>query len=193
VVVVSPVKLSHVVLYSRQVPIMRDWYVNVLGGRVVHEAPGIVFLTYDDEHHRVAVADPAAMAEIGAGSLVGEAGAELSAGQLAALPPHGLAHVAFTYGTLLELLETWERLRGDAILPVHALNHGPTTSLYYPDPDGNQIELQIDNFATAEENTAFIESESFARNPIGVAFDPGVMLAGLRTGKTAAELTAPTW
>jgi catechol 2,3-dioxygenase-like lactoylglutathione lyase family enzyme len=129
-VVVSPVKLSHVVLYSRQVPIMRDWYVNVLGGRVVHEAPGIVFLTYDDEHHRVAVADPAALAEVGGGLLVGEAGAELSAELLAALPPHGLAHVAFTYGALLELLETWERLQGDAILPVHALNHGPTTSLY---------------------------------------------------------------
>jgi len=93
----------------------------------------------------------------------------------------------------LELLETWERLRGDAILPAHALNHGPTTSLYYADPDGNQIELQIDNFATVEENTAFIESESFARNPIGVVFDPGVMLAGLRTGKTVAELTVPTW
>jgi len=57
----------------------------------------------------------------------------------------------------------------------------------------NQIELQIDNFATVEENTAFIESESFARNPIGALFDPAVMLAGLRTGKTVAELTVPTW
>ena len=93
----------------------------------------------------------------------------------------------------MELLETWERLRGDAILPAHALKHGPTTSLYYADPDGNQIELQIDNFATVEDGIAFMRSESFARNPVGVAFDPAVMLAGLRTGKTATELTAPTW
>jgi hypothetical protein len=53
--------LSHVVRYSRQVPVVRDWDVRLLDGRVVHEGPGVAFLTYDDEHHRIAIADPAAM------------------------------------------------------------------------------------------------------------------------------------
>jgi catechol-2,3-dioxygenase len=194
-VMAPPAKLSHVVLYSQQVPVMRDWYVRVLDGRVVHEAPGVVFLAYDDEHHRVAIADPAAMREVGAEALVGDGSgpAALSPKEIAALPPHGLAHVAFTYRTLQDLLENWERLKDDSVLPVLAINHGPTTSMYYADPDGNQIELQIDNFATPEEGTAFMESESFANNPVGEVFDAETMLSRLRAGEPAAQLAAPTW
>ena len=33
----SPAKLAHVVLFTPQVPVMRDWYVTVLDGRVVFE------------------------------------------------------------------------------------------------------------------------------------------------------------
>src|ERR1700730_47207 len=36
------------------------------------------------------------------------------------------------------------------------MNHGSTTSMYYADPDGNRIELLIDNFATAEEGRAWV-------------------------------------
>ncbi|HEV7976854.1 VOC family protein [Amycolatopsis sp.] len=191
----SPAKLSHVVLYSQQVQHMRDWYVRLLDGRVVHETPAIAFLTYDDEHHRIAIADAAAMQEIGAGDLVkeGSGPAEIPAGASAALAPQQLAHIAFTYPTLKDLLENWERLRNESVLPVLAVNHGPTTSMYYADPDGNQIELQIDNFDTAEGGTAFMGSESFAKNPFGELFDPGTMLGRLRAGEPAAELAAPTW
>lgn len=189
----SPVRLSHVVLYSQRVPVMRDWYVRLLDGRVVHEAPGMVFLTYDEEHHRIAIADPAAMRAAGAESLIGDGPAALSPEEIAALPPHGLAHIAFTYRTLRDLLENWERLKNDSVLPVVAINHGPTTSMYYADPDGNQIELQIDNFDTPEAGTAFLESDSFANNPVGEAFDPESMLTRLRAGEPAAELAAPTW
>jgi catechol-2,3-dioxygenase len=194
-IMASPVKLSHVVLYSQQLRVMRDWYVRVLDGRVVHETPGVVFLTYDDEHHRIAIADPAAVREAGAEALVtGNSGpVTLSPKEIAALPPHGLAHIAFTYATLQDLLETWERLKDDSVLPVLAINHGPTTSMYYADPDGNQIELQIDNFAAPQEGTAFMESESFANNPVGEVFDPKTILRRLRTGEPASELAAPTW
>lgn len=191
----SPAKLSHVVLYSRQVPVLRDWYLRLLDGRVVHEAPGVVFLTYDEEHHRVAIADPTALPEGGAEALVGNGSgpAALSPEETAALPPQGLAHIAFTYPTLGDLLENWERLRSDSVLPFLSINHGPTTSMYYADPDGNQIELQIDNFETTAEGTAFMRSESFADNPLGEVFDPETLLSRLRAGAPAAELTAPTW
>jgi catechol-2,3-dioxygenase len=126
---------------------MRDWYVRLLDGRVVHETPAIAFLTYDDEHHRIAIADAAAMQEIGTGDLgrEGSGPAEIPAGASAALAPQQLAHIAFTYPTLKDLLENWERLRNESVPPVLAVNHGPTTSMYYADPDGNQIELQLRN------------------------------------------------
>jgi hypothetical protein len=155
----------------------------------------VVFLTYDEEHHRIAIADPTAMREGGAEALVGDGSgpAALSPREIAALPAHGLAHIAFTYPTLGDLLENWERLRSESVLPFLSINHGPTTSMYYADPDGNQIELQIDNFETTGEGTAFMESESFAKNPVGEVFDPGKMLSRLRAGEPTAELTAPTW
>ena len=41
------------------------------------------------------------------------------------------------------------RLKAAGILPYWCINHGPTTSLYYKDPDGNVIELftQIDRMS----------------------------------------------
>ncbi|MDX3453316.1 VOC family protein [Streptomyces sp. ME02-8801-2C] len=197
----SPEKLAHVVLWTRQLPQMRDWYLDVLQARVVHENPALAFLTYDDEHHRIALTDPDGIARLaaehggdGAEELAGsgKSTAELPA-DLSTLPPHGLMHIAFTYASLLDLLENYERLTENGIKPVTVINHGTTTSLYYADPDGNNIELQIDNFDTADEGTAFMESDSFRRNPVGVPFDPDEMLARLRAGESQAALVTPTW
>ena len=187
----SPVKLAHVVLWSTNVPRMRDWYVKVLDGRVTYETAGVVFLTYDDEHHRVALVDPAVAARASA-EATGSSRADMPA-QEPPMPTRGLAHFAFTYASLEDLLDTYQRLKPDGVTPTITLNHGMTTSLYYADPDGNQIELQVDNFATPEESTAFIESESFARNPVGVPFDPDAFVERLRAGETAADLVTPTW
>ncbi|MFF0223309.1 VOC family protein [Streptomyces sp. NPDC004629] len=196
----SPMKLAHVVLWTRQVPQLRDWYLNVLQARVVHENPAAAFLTYDDEHHRIAVTDPDGAAKLaaehagGSEGLVGggTAAAELPV-DLASLPLHGLAHIAFAYGSLQDLLENYERLRKEGIRPTATINHGTTTSMYYADPDGNQIELQVDNFDTVQEGVEFMESDSFAKNPVGVPYDPDDLLARLRGGESADDLTAPTW
>src|SRR6478752_3355358 len=40
-----------------------------------------------------------------------------------------------------------------AIQPHVPVQHRPTTSIYYLDPDGNMVELQIDNFTTPEDAT----------------------------------------
>ena len=87
-----------------------------------------------------------------------------------------------------DLLDTYERLKDLEILPDRTINHGPTTSMYYSDPDGNHIELQIDNFATTEEVDAFITSDVFANNPIGVEFDADRLVERFRNGDPLAEL-----
>ncbi|RSM70520.1 biphenyl 2,3-dioxygenase [Kibdelosporangium aridum] len=196
----SPAKLAHIVLWTRQLQAMKDWYIKVLGAHVVYENPFAAFLTYDDEHHRIAVVDPAGAAMAGdqiPGVPKGLPGddrpaGDLSVEQIKALPVHGLSHVAFTYDKLQDLLETYERLKKESILPSAAINHGNTTSFYYPDPDGNSVELQIDNMPV-DEGTKFMESETFARNPIGVGFDPDELLRRLRTGETQEELVKATW
>src|SRR3546814_6456525 len=73
----------------------------------------------------------------------------------------------------------------DLVFPI---NHGPTTSMYYADPDGNQIELQVDNYDKIEDATAFFYSEAFAENPVGVEFDPDELLRRLRAGEPEEDL-----
>ncbi|MEU3980686.1 VOC family protein [Streptomyces sp. NPDC026672] len=197
---VSPTKLAHVVLWTSRVREMRDWYVKVLDGRITFESPAGAFITYDDEHHRIAVGDPAAAAELTARS-VGDSQGIMGTGTLnsedspavqgASNLFQGLAHIAFTYGSLLNLLSHYEELAKASIKPTAAVNHGPTTSLYYADPDGNQIELQVDNFDTLEEATLYMQSDSFANNPVGVPFDPAELLARLRAGALPSDLTRP--
>ena len=46
-------------------------------------------------------------------------------------------------------MSSYARLKGLGIEPDACVNHGVTTSLYYADPDGNQVELQVDNFAVS--------------------------------------------
>jgi hypothetical protein len=74
------------------------------------------------------------------------------------------------------------------IQPTVTINHGPTTSMYYADPDGNNIELQIDNFDTLEEAQEFLESDAFTENPVGILFDPDELAARFDAGEPVAEL-----
>jgi len=57
-------RLVHVVLQTAQVDAMRDWYCTVLNAHVVHAGSGLTFLTFDEEHHRIALLEmPAEVAE----------------------------------------------------------------------------------------------------------------------------------
>ena len=100
----------------------------------------------------------------------------------------GLHHVAFTFPSMGELLDNYVRLRDRGIRPFFCVNHGPTTSMYYRDPDGNRIELQIDNFATAEEGQAWMRSAAFDQNPIGVEYDPDELVKRCNAGVPVAQL-----
>ena len=69
-----------------------------------------------------------------------------------------------------------------------SINHGPTTSLYYEDPDGIRLEFQTDNFPTAQETADYFDRNAFADNPIGVNIDPDYLLERLHSGTEPQEL-----
>jgi catechol-2,3-dioxygenase len=166
---VSPAKLAHLVFKTPRYDAMVRWYSKVLEADVVFADAMLTFMTYDDEHHRIAIANLPQLADMD---------------PMAA----GVDHVAFTYRDLGDLLHTYERLKADGIEPVWCVNHGPTTSLYYADPDGTRVELQIDNFATTEELDAWFRTDAFSRNPIGIGFDPDVLTDLYRKGTPVSEL-----
>ena len=51
---VSPSLFAHFVLRTANREPLKKWYMTVLNARLVFENEYIAFITYDDEHHRVA-------------------------------------------------------------------------------------------------------------------------------------------
>src|SRR5438045_9123851 len=52
---VSPAKYAHFVLRTGQFDKMVEWYKTVLAARIVFRDERLCFLSYDDEHHRLAL------------------------------------------------------------------------------------------------------------------------------------------
>ena len=166
---ISPAKFAHFVLRTGQVEKMAEWYKTVLAARIVFHDERLCFLSYDDEHHRLALI------------------------QIPGLEPRdpngtGTDHVAYSYRNLGELLANYRRLKAAGILPHWPINHGVTTSMYYRDPDNNRVELQIDNFTTAAECQAYFRSQAFAENPVGVTYDPEELCRRYEAGEPLADL-----
>ena len=166
---IAPALFAHFVLRSANAAPMIEWYRAVLAMRIVHRDDFICFLTYDDKHHRLAIVNIAGL-------------------QAPEPRSWGLAHVAYTFANLGQLLATWRRLKALGIEPYRPIHHGPTVSLYYSDPDGNSVELQVDAYATKAEAAAYFLTDSFRKNPIGVAFDPEAMAAAYEAGTPEADL-----
>ncbi|MFT3820161.1 MAG: VOC family protein [Rubrivivax sp.] len=171
---IRPQRFVHVVYRTRRFQQMLDWYATVFDARVRHRNPVLAFLSYDDEHHRFAFVNLQALQP---------EGTETEKSGLI-----GVDHLAYTYASLEALFENYEYLKARGILPYWCIHHGITVSMYYADPDRNQMELQVDCFEDADEANAFIEGPHFAANPIGVEFDPEQWLQRLRRGETAADL-----
>ena len=177
----APIRLAHIVFRTNDLPRMCDWYCAVLDAHVVHADEKIAFLTYDNEHHRIALiaTQPFPPKEEGA-------------------PRVGFYHVAFTHAGLAELLNTYDQLAARGIRPWRTINHGPTTSFYYRDPDGNDVELQVDRFANALEAQAWMNGPAFAADPIGLLIDPEELRRRFEAGEPfdslmrRADETPPT-
>ena len=85
----------------------------------------------------------------------------------------GLHHSAFEYAGFDELNSTYLRLKEAGITPALCLDHGMTLSYYYADPDGNNVELQVDNFGAWAKSKEWMQtSAEFKANPIGQFVDP---------------------
>ena len=168
----APSKFCHVVYKTHRYHEMIEWYQKVFEARIQHRDDRLCFLTYDDEHHRMALLN------LGPGEAK-----NASAPRTAP----GVHHVAYAWQTLGELVDTYKRLKSDGVLPARPIRHGLTLSLYYDDPDGNTMEFQIDTL-TPEEANAFMAGPAFARNPIGEAFDPDELVRRYELGQAVDDL-----
>jgi catechol 2,3-dioxygenase-like lactoylglutathione lyase family enzyme len=170
---VRPKSFVHVVYRTRRFEEMLAWYEVVFDARVQQRNPVMAFLTYDEEHHRFAFVDLAVLQP--------EGNEKQKRGLV------GIDHVAYTYASLEDLLENYIQLKSKGIVPYWCVHHGMTISMYYADPDGNQMEFQVEVFESLEEGNAFMCSPANMENPVGVEYDPEDWLAQLRAGASISE------
>lgn len=165
----SPVKFAHVVLKTSRFTEMVSWWKEFLQGEARHENEFIAFISYDDEHHRIAIANFPNLED-------------------RERQHNGVEHVAFTYASLGDLFDQYDRMKARGISPYWTINHGFTLSAYYRDPDGNQVETQVDTMSMTEAD-AFMSGPVFAANPIGINVDFEALIARWRAGEAAGSIT----
>ncbi|AMK26529.1 VOC family protein [Sphingobium sp. TKS] len=158
-----PAYFAHFVVRTSQYAEMVRWYSIFLNADLVYNDEKLTFLTFDEEHHRLAIVN--------------------KPGLVPMTNEHaGIDHVAYSYSSFEGLFRQYEWLKKHDILPHISINHGPTTSLYYKDPDGNQVENQVNNWPDAARPKAYFKTEAFAQNPLGEFFDPDAMSAKILAG-----------
>jgi catechol-2,3-dioxygenase len=168
----SPAYFAHILLYTKKFQEMVDWYCHFLGAKVMGASGNVAFVTYDDEHHRIAIIETPDYKDREPNSV-------------------GMGHFAFNYASLDDLIHQYERLKAEGVMPARTINHGPTTSMYYRDPEENAVEIQVDNFPSVDALNEWFATGEFNRNPIGVTFDFEDLVARRRTGEPEEVLLQP--
>ncbi len=125
---IRPKKIGHVVLKACDLKRAEQFYTEVLGFEVVTrlKRPRGVFFTLGEQHHDLAVlevppeADPVKNKQV------------------------GLHHVALQVENFDELKESYQTLKAHDVEITATIDHGITKSIYFLDPEGNQLELYCD-------------------------------------------------
>src|SRR4051812_7586534 len=96
--VLSPKHLAHVVLKTPDLKLMSTFYKTFLGAHASWENEQLAFLTYDHEHHRIALIETPGVTPKDHKSA-------------------GLDHIAFTYEKMTDLLTAYKQRKALGILP----------------------------------------------------------------------------
>ena len=127
-------KLGHIVLKVRDAARSRDFYTRALGLKVAHEdlQRGTVFLSFGREHHELALF-------------------QLASGEPPSATQPGMHHMAWRLGSFEELRDAYRELKAMGFEVESTVEHNVTRSVYFPDPDGNRVELYCDMTANGFE------------------------------------------
>ena len=117
-------RVGHVVIKMRDLDEAKRFYRDILGMKITDEREGFgVFFRFQDYHHDIAV---------------------FKVDEDATLPHQnqvGLAHVAMVADSFDTVKEMYQRLKEHDVPIVRTVDHGITRSVYFKDPDGNELEI----------------------------------------------------
>jgi catechol 2,3-dioxygenase len=117
-------RVGHVVIKMRDLEAAKRFYRDILGMKITDEREGFgVFFRFHDYHHDIAVFK------------VGEDAAAPQKNQV------GLAHIALVADSFDTVKAMYKRLQDHNVPIVRTVDHGITKSVYFQDPEGNELEI----------------------------------------------------
>ena len=155
---IRPERIAHVVIKVRDLERSKKFYTEVLGMQVMKDTPeirGVFLANHTRDHHEIALFQ------------IGPDAESPQPGQT------GLAHIAFRLRSEEELKAAYEELKAKDVPVNFTVNHGITKSVYFLDPDGNELEVYCDNSIEeyAGMPNAYLGTDKleFAQNERGLA------------------------
>jgi catechol 2,3-dioxygenase-like lactoylglutathione lyase family enzyme len=176
--VITPRELHHVTFKTNRLDEMIEFYGILTGHQPGYRGDSFAAITFDEANHRIALLGLVPWTELPPEQVAGAA---------------GLHHVAYEYDSLDELLHTYLRVKRAGIDAEWTVNHGPTMSFYYRDPDGNGIELQSDNCGHDPERWTEIVEGPFQRNQMGINVSPEKMVDARTRGVSQEDIARDSY
>jgi len=127
---IKPDRIGHVVIKVRDIERSKKFYTEVLGLQLMMELKKFkmaFFASNGRDHHELACA---------------EVGADAAGNQPKQI---GLVHIAFRLNDENHLRAAYREFKEKNVPIVFTVDHGITKSIYFSDPDGNQLEVYCDN------------------------------------------------
>lgn len=117
-------RVGHVVIKMRDLDAAKRFYGDILGMHITDEREGFgVFFRFDDYHHDIAVFKVNADAAAPEKNQV------------------GLAHIALIADSFDTVKAMYQKLKAHDVPIVRTVDHGVTRSVYFKDPEGNELEI----------------------------------------------------
>jgi catechol 2,3-dioxygenase len=119
---------SHLGIHVTDAARMEDFYTRVLGLLVsdrgaLPNGPTLTFLSHDpDQHHQIV----------------------LVTGRPPGADYNVINQISFKVPELTDLQAAHRRLREDGVKEFRIVTHGNAWSIYFPDPEGNRVEIFVD-------------------------------------------------
>ncbi len=170
---VPNIRLAHLAQVSADVEKSVDFYGKLLGTHANFHSDVGAGISFDDEHHRIALASAEFIPPAPDGSA-----------------PPKVQHVAYKLDNLHDLLSHYLRLKEQGMPSLYCIHHTVTMSFYWKDPDGLDIELFIDCLSP-EKSIEQMNSDQLEENPIGNPFNPDELVQRYRDGEPMEALLAP--
>ena len=164
--------VAHYGLRTRNLQPMIDWYAKFFDARIQHDLGFGVFMTWDEDHHRLVIwSDEETTERVATGA--------------------GVDHIGIGLPGFESLIDHYDRLKAKGISPDLSVNHLFSTSFYYHDPDGNEVELTVDNMSSKAECSEFLTGERMNElSPpfFGYQFEPADMANAVRSGLSLPDI-----